>query len=218
MQAMKKMTIILIIMSLLIASCNQSGSKNSDNTSVKVTDNIYGDHSDQDPIPNEALTFDARIHFVNFTSEQQEKMEEAIEIIKMVVATEEFRSKVLNHTYNGKKTFVDNGGYSNAQIYQIILDGAERLLPAKNNTMEAEVELYYASTNVVGYTYASSNRIWVNTKYFNIYTAAGVAHNLFHEWMHKLGFIHDSSWSSSRDYSVPYALGNLVGEIGKEFL
>lgn len=217
MHAMKKITIILIFMSFLTASCNQSAGK-SGNKSVNVTDSINGDHNDQDPIPNEALTFDARIDLINFTSTQQEKMEEAIEIIKMVVGTEEFRNKVLNHTYNGKKTFVDNGGYSNAQIYQIILDGAERLRPAKNNTMEAEVELYYAATNVVGYTYASSNRIWVNTKYFNVYTAAGVAHNLFHEWMHKLGFIHESSWSSSRDYSVPYALGYLVGEIGKEFL
>ena len=218
MHAMKKMTIILIFMSFFTASCNQSSGSSSGNNSIKVTDNIYGDHNDQDPIPNEALTFDARIDFVNLTSSQQDKMEEAIEIIKMVVATEEFRSKVLNHTYNGKKTFVDNGGYSNAQIYQIILDGAERLQPTKNNTMDAEVGLYYAATNVVGYTYASSSRIWVNTKYFNVYTAAGVAHNLFHEWMHKLGFIHDSTWSSSRDYSVPYALGNLVGEIGKEFL
>lgn len=215
MHAMKKITILLILMSL-IASCNQSSG--SGNKSIKVTDSIFGDHTDQDPIPNEALTFDARIDLVNLTTLQQEKMEEAIEIIKMVVATEVFRSKVLNHTYNGKKTFVDNGGYTNAQIYQIILDGAERLQPAKNNTMDAEVELYYAATNVVGYTYASSNRIWVNTKYFNVYTAAGVAHNLFHEWMHKLGFIHDSTWSSSRDYSVPYALGNLIGEIGKEFL
>jgi hypothetical protein len=84
--------------------------------------------------------------------------------------------------------------------------------------MDAEVELYYANTNVVGYTYSNSRRIWVNTKYFNSYTAAGVAHNLFHEWMHKLGYAHDSNWTINRDFSVPYALGNLVGEIGKKFL
>jgi hypothetical protein len=84
--------------------------------------------------------------------------------------------------------------------------------------MDTEVELYYAATNVVGYTYATSYRIWVNTKYFNSYSEAGVAHNLFHEWMHKLGFNHASTWSESRDYSVPYALGHLVGEIGRDFL
>lgn len=211
------MTLLLLLLAFLSTSCNQS-SGGSGGASTGVTEFVYGGHTDQDLIPNEALTFDANLQFVNMTPLQREKMEEAIEIIKLVVATEEFRTKVLNHSYNGKNTFVDNGGYSNAQIYQIILDGAEQLQPSKNNTMDAEVELYFADTNIVGYTYPSSRRIWVNTKYFDNYTAAGVAHNLFHEWMHKLGFNHAATWSQSRDYSVPYALGNLVGEIGRDFL
>src|SRR5690606_6525010 len=133
-----------------------------------------GIHSDADPLPSEAYTFDANFIFVNSNYDQQRKLERAIEIIKKVVATEEFRSRVINHTYQGKKTFVDNGGHNNSQIYQKILDGAEKLRPYKNNMMDAEVELYYAPNNVVGYTYANSHRIWVNTKYFNNYTAAGV--------------------------------------------
>ena len=171
-----------------------------------------------DSLPPEAYSFDTNVTLVNLTATQTTKMKKALEIIKLVVATDEFRSKILNHTYSGKKTFVDNKGLTNAQIYQKILDGAESLQPTKDNELDCEVEMYTASTNVVGYTYASSKRIWVNTKYFNQYTAAGVAHNLFHEWMHKLGFTHASTWSTSRDYSVPYAIGDLVGEIGKEFL
>jgi hypothetical protein len=107
---------------------------------------------------------------------------------------------------------------SNAQIYQVILEAAERLQPAKNNLIDAEVELYFAANSTVGYTYSSTRRIWVKTKFFNNYTAAGVAHNLFHEWMHKLGFNHATTWSSSRDHSVHCALGYLVGELGKDFL
>lgn len=210
------MTLLLLLLAFLSTSCNQSSGNNG--STSDLIEFVYGGHSVQDLIPNDALTFDANIHFVNLTPLQQEKMEEAIEIIKLVVATEEFRTKVLNHSYNGKNTFIDNGGYSNAQIYQIILEGAEQLQPSKNNTMDAEVELYYAETNVVGYTYPSSRRIWVNTKFFDTYSAAGVAHNLFHEWMHKLGFTHAANWSVSRDYSVPYALGNLLGEIGRDFL
>lgn len=166
-------------------------------------------------LPTEAFTFDTDIDFINTTSTQQEKFDNAIEMIKAVVATEEFRDRVLNHTYNGKKTFVDNGGFTNAQIYQKILDGAEKLQPAKNNTMNMEVELYYAATSTVGYTYANSKRIWVNTKYFNTNAVSGVASNLFHEWLHKLGFTHASSYSTSRDYSVPYAIGRIIGSIGK---
>lgn len=208
--------ILLAFLLLFAVSCNQSdgGGDDSfyDHSYAGVTD------ADFDVIPNEATTFDTNVYLVNFVTTREAKMEEAIEIIKLVVGTEEFKDRILNHTYNGARTFVDNGGYTNAQIYKIILDGAERLQPAKNNRLDAEVELYTASTNVVGYTYPSSKRIWVNTKYFDQYTAAGVAHNLMHEWMHKLGFEHSSSWTASRAYSVPYAVGYIMGEIGAKFL
>ncbi len=169
-------------------------------------------------LPNAAYTFDENVTFVNATATQETKLRKALAIIKDVVATEEFRNKILNHTYGGAKTFVDNGGFTNAQIYQKILDGAETLQNTKDNEMDMEVELYYAATSTVGYTYANSKRIWVNTKFFNTYTPAGVAHNLFHEWLHKLGFSHSSSYNSARPYSVPYAIGDMVGEIGKDFL
>jgi hypothetical protein len=210
-----KMFILLLSLSLFTTACNKSeGEAGSgiDQSYAGITD------GDFDVIPNEATTFETNVDLVNFESNRVAKMEEAIEIIKLVIATEEFKNKILNHTYNGAKTFVDNRGYSNAQIYKILLDGAEKLQPSKNNTMDAEVELYTASTNVVGYTYPSSKRIWVNTKYFDQYTAAGVAHNLMHEWMHKLGFEHSSSWNAARDYSVPYAVGDIMGEVGKYFL
>lgn len=165
-------------------------------------------------LPTAAYTFGENIQFLNTNATQQEKFDKAIEMIKKVVATEEFRSRVLNHTYNGVKTFVDNGGYTNAQIYQKILDAAEKLYPAKNNAMDMEVELYYAATSTVGYTYANVTKIWVNTKYFNTNSVGSVAANLFHEWLHKVGFSHASSYSTSRDYSVPYAIGRMISSIG----
>lgn len=168
-------------------------------------------------LPNAAYTFDSNIKFINTSVTQQEKFDKAIEIIKKVVATEEFRSKVLNHTYNGVKTFVDNDGFSNAQIYQKILDGSESLQPTKNNTMDMEVELYYAATTTVGYTYPNTKRIWVNTKYFNTNSVEKVASNLMHEWLHKVGFGHAQSYSTSRDYSVPYAIGRMISSLGTQF-
>lgn len=169
-------------------------------------------------LPNEAFTFDTNINFYNVSAAQEAKFLKALDIIKQVVATEKFRDRVVNFTYNGKKTYVDNGGFTNAQIYQKILNGAETLQPSIDNEMDMEVEIYTASGSTVGYTYANSKRIWVNTKFFNTYTAAGVAHNLFHEWLHKLGFTHSSSYNTARDSSVPYAIGDLVGELGKSFL
>ncbi len=216
---MKETLVCLMLIVLTTASCQKSN--DGENSSADSVEFSLSDESPIDPatgVPTLASTLDANVEFVNFNSGQQDKMEQAIEIIKLVVATVEFRARVLEHTYNGTKTFVDNGGNSNSQIYQKILEGAERLQPAKNNSVDAEVELYYDTTNVVGYTYATSKRIWVNTKYFNSYSAAGVAHNLFHEWLHKLGFNHASTWSPSRDFSVPYAIGYIIEEIGKDFL
>jgi hypothetical protein len=169
-------------------------------------------------LPSQALTFSTGgIKFINLTSAQATKYRRAMEIVRLVVGTQSFRRQVLDYTWNGNKAFVDNRGRTNAQIYQSILDGAETLTPSRNNTMDLEVEMYYSNNSTVGYTYANSRRIWVNTKFFNTYTDAQVANNLMHEWLHKLGYGHAQTWSTSRDHSVPYAIGRLVSTIGRNF-
>ena len=164
-------------------------------------------------VPTLALTFDTNVRVVNASSTQLAKIPAAEEHIKRVVATQAFKDAVINHTYGGVKKFVDNGGYSNTQIYNMILDGAEELTPTKNNTMDLEVELYYENTSTVGYTYPNTRRIWVNTKFFNYYSPEEVAGNLMHEWLHKVGFEHAYNYSTSRDYSVPYAIGYMMEEL-----
>lgn len=164
-----------------------------------------------------AATIDAQIHMVNFPQEQEAKVQKAVELIKKVVASPEFKDRIINHTYEGKKTFVDNKGLSNEQIYQIILDGSETMIPGKNGRMDVELELYQQSNTTIGYTYPNTTRIWVNTKYFNKYTPVQVADNLFHEWLHKLGFDHALKYSKSRNYSVPYAIGYLVEELAEKY-
>lgn len=168
-------------------------------------------------VPHEASLFDANLSLNEFDSKDEIKVMKAIEIIKKVIKTSEFRNRVINFTYNGKKTYVDNDGFTNEQIYQKLIDGAETLKPEVDHEMDLELELYYSSRNTVGYTYANVLRIWMNTKYFDVYTPAEVAGNVFHEWTHKLGFDHASSYSVSRDSSVPYALGYIVEELGKKF-
>jgi hypothetical protein len=236
---MNKLIVIFLMMSLLSVSCNKSKdsspAQENDTTTLPATGDTTGTPTTPAPkptptptptpkppvnssLPTEAFTFDTNITMVQFTAAQEAKYNRAIEIVKMVVATEKFRNDVLNFTYNGKKAFVDNRGRTNQQIYQSILDAAETLQPAKNNTMDLEVELYYANNSVVGYTYGSTRRIWVNTKFFNSYSENSVAGNLFHEWLHKLGYTHDSAATVSRPYSVPYAIGYMMSNIGKNFL
>lgn len=169
-------------------------------------------------LPALALSFKTNITMMNLTTAQKTKYNKAIAMVKKVVATEAFRKKVLAHTYAGKTQFANNNGKTNSQIYQSILDAAESLKPLKNNTMDLGVKMYYAANSVVGYTSTSITYINVNTKFFNRYATNQVAGNLFHEWLHKIGYSHDSYSTTRRPYSVPYAIGYMVRDIGKSFL
>jgi hypothetical protein len=168
-------------------------------------------------VPTEALIFDTDIEFFNFEKDDEDKVYKAVDVIKKVVASSEFRDKVLNFTYLGQKQFVDNKGMTNAQIYQALLDGKEDLRPEIDHTMNLQLELYYTWTSTVGYTTPGELRIYMNTKFFDPFTVSEVAGNMFHEWTHKLGFDHDVNYSVGRDSSVPYAIGYLIRDLGKQY-
>jgi hypothetical protein len=166
-----------------------------------------------------AESWKARVRLVNFDRSQEEKLWHAIHLIQRVIRSSEFRNRVLNYEYKGRKSFVDSDGLTNDAIYNKIFDGAETIggMPGDNG-MDVELELYHQATNTIGYTYPTAQRIWINKKYFTKYTPVKVADNLMHEWMHKLGFTHDANWSPDRDHSVPYAVGYRIRKIGQNFL
>lgn len=164
-------------------------------------------------VPSQALTFGTNVAIENATSTMETKIRTAEELIKRVIATEEFKERVIGHTYNGSRTYVDNGGFTNEQIYQKILDGAETLNKVTDNEMDLQIEMYYAANSTVGYTYANVSKIYANTKFYNSYSPATITGNMTHEWLHKLGFKHASSYSVSRDSSVPYAIGYIMRDI-----
>lgn len=167
-------------------------------------------------VPNEALIFDAKIGFTNFEITDEEKVDKAIEIIRRVIASPEFREKVLNFTYRGKKRFVDTK-LTNEEVYQAILNGKENLKPEIDNEMDLDLQLYYSRSSTVGYTYPNQLKIYMNKRFFSTFTPSEVAGNIFHEWSHKLGFKHAFRSSRSRSSSVPYALGYLIRELGKKY-
>lgn len=167
-------------------------------------------------LPTGAYLFSANIDFTNFTASQEAKVEAAIELIKKVIRTTKFRDMVLNHTFNGAKKFASTSK-TNLQVYNSIIAGAETLYPTVDNEMDLQLELYTdMSSNVVGYTYPNTTKIWMNHKYFDTYTSNQVARNLIHEWSHKLGYDHDFSATSQRPYSVPYGLGTIMGQLASE--
>ena len=165
------------------------------------------------------ITWDARIRMINFEPHQEEKVFKAVRLLKKIITSDEFKTRIINFNYKGNKNFVDNKGISNLEVYKKILEGAEQIgNTSPNNLMDVELELYHQSTTTIGYTYPDTSRIWINKKYFTRYSPAKVADNLMHEWMHKLGFTHEAKWSKDRDNSVPYAIGYLVEELAQKIM
>jgi hypothetical protein len=165
------------------------------------------------PTPEPGANLGVNLVMRNFTTDQEKKMRDAVERIKIVINSTDFKERVLAHTYNGQKTFVENEGLSNEEIYEKIMDGAEVLNPVVDNMMDVDVTMYYKATSTVGYTYPDTNRTWVNSRFFNGYTAGQVSSNVVHEWTHKLGFGHSYYNNSSRPYTVPYGVGSIISEL-----
>lgn len=202
---------------LVFVSCGKSGggsgssAKGGNGDAVSVEEVAVGA-----PVPSAALNFGVNLKLDNFNAQQEDKILTAADLIKKVVASEEFKDAILNHTYKGQKTFVDNGGKSNAQIYADILEGQESLRPGQDNEMDLDLEVFNRNDDTVGYTYPTEIRVWMNSKFLNQNSPAKVTTNMMHEWLHKLGFKHSHERTAARPYSVPYAVGYLVAKLAKK--
>lgn len=170
-----------------------------------------------EPTLEESFSVNVSFHGNMATSARRTKYLKAILLVKDVVKDPAFKSKILSYDSSCTTNKFYQSSDTRTTVYRKILEGAETLQPTKDNEMDVEVEFYYAASSTVGYTYPSSKRIWVNTKFFDGYTPRSVAANLFHEWLHKLGYKHDSTATPCRPYTVPYAIGYMVRDIGKKY-
>ncbi len=222
---MKSLTLnsLLILCPLILYSCKESTIVVADCIlpSERESQNLDSPEDDQKSLcllptrePNANLT--ATLTLQDFSVQDEIKMEKAIERLKIVINSVAFKNRVLNHTYNGQKTFVDNEGLTNQEIYDKVMLGSEVLIPGNDEEMDLDITLYYANNSVVGYTYPDTTRVWTNDKFFSTYTYAQVAQNVVHEWIHKLGFGHDYNRTTKRNYSVPYAIGTIIKDLIEE--
>jgi hypothetical protein len=209
-------TFAFLFLFLFFASCGKGGSNGSNkSTMADITEEEIATKSFA---PVQAQTFEVSAEMSGFDSEQEQKILQAFDLLKKVIASDDFKNRILNKTYRGKKLFVDNNGLTNAQVYKKLLEGAEELYPVKNNVMDLHLETYEENDIVIGYTKPSIKTIFLNTKYLNRadFKAHKVAMNLMHEWLHKLGFKHAQENSSSRPHSVPYAIGYIMNNLASQ--
>lgn len=198
-----------------LASCGKAKNDSCETMACEVS-NFALSTTDTGPVPPEALLFDTNLKLIQFSATNQEKIELAADLVKKIIMSQEFKDAVVGFTHDGQNSFVDNNGLTNLQIYDRIIIAAEKLTPAKNYVLDAEIQLYFEESSTIGYTYPSTNRIWMNTKFFDRYTPYQIAGNLTHEWLHKMGFTHDVSATATRQYSVPYAVGYMVRTLADE--
>lgn len=212
-------TFSFLFLFLFLASCGKGGSGGSGSGSG-MGSLTEAEISSSSTAPVAAQTFDVNAQMTGFDRNQEDKVYKAFELIKRVVATDEFKRQVLGKTYKGKKQFHDNNGMTNAQIYKKILEASEKLTPGNNNTMDLKLETYHESANVIGYTKPSIRTIYMNTRYLNKdnFEVNEVAMNLTHEWLHKLGFKHSQNRTAARPHSVPYGVGYIMRSIAGKLM
>lgn len=209
---MRKSLLSLFIL-LSLVSCGKGGGGGSSSASG---DSVSTEEiSSGSVVPSAALNFDVRLNMDNFNAEQEDKVLAAADMIRKIVASEEFKNRILNYSYNGKKGFAYTD-MTNAQVYKALIEGSEKLNPGTDNTMNLDLEVYTAQTIVVGYTMPSIMKVFMNSKYLNQNNPAEVTTNMMHEWLHKLGFKHPAEKTATRKYSVPYAIGYLVRELARK--
>lgn len=197
---------------------SQDFSHASSTSSVK---DMQVEHLRSNPDPSRA-GLKVKAHLRNFKKSDAAKIYAAKEILEKVMNSEEFKEAVLGHKFNGQVTFHQNNGMSNQEIYDHIMSGAEDLMPEADGIMNFDLSLYRSwnpFSKVKGYTKPDTMRIWMNKKFFRkrSWTPIDVASNMAHEWVHKMGFGHDFYNDAERPYSVPYAIGDIVGRLAREF-
>ena len=199
-------TTALIFVFLTLVSCG-----NSDNKASRIQK-----EESSDSISSEEIQFKTNIKLVDFDQDQEIKVMKATELIRRVVTSDKFKTKVLGHKFNGKFAYSDSKGLSNAEIYRRILDGSETIKPRVDNEMDMVLLTYYEDVITIGHTYPTTRNVWMNRKYFDRFTSVQVTGNMMHEWLHKLGFDHEVQNSPTRKFSVPYAVGYMVQRLARE--
>jgi hypothetical protein len=143
---------------------------------------------------------------------------DAMNLVEIVVNSETFKEKVIGYiNSSGMRHYTRNDGLSNEEIYLKLMEGKEVL----DQTTPGEMNLYLQQYNrwwskVIGYTKIGKSKwIWLNWKFYKGFDASEMASNIVHEWIHLMGFYHDSA--SDHD-SVPYAVGYITRTLATQYL
>lgn len=175
------------------------------------------------------LSFDASVKQV-----EKDKLNRCAALMEMVINSEAFKKKVLNHTYSIRKSsgslwwkkssvetirgFAWNNDLSRQGVYDFIMTGSERLSPDKDGECDLFIDIEAGSTGVLGWTNPHTKWQWISKWFFDKATVAELCGNLMHEWLHKQGFTHAYNSTTERPYTVVYAIGYIMRDLVQLYL
>jgi hypothetical protein len=152
-----------------------------------------------------------------FSAAERAKLDAATKKLGEVLNSREFRDGVMSATYAGKQGYASDSR-SPAEVYATIRAAKENFTSTSDSEVDLNVRLEsfgWAGRHVVGYTTHSSDTLTTNRRFFSAYSPAEVAGHLGHEWLHTLGFEHDSNRTARRPDSVPYEVGYLIERLAE---
>lgn len=161
------------------------------------------------------------VNFDNFPGGMQvvQDLDLAKNRLQEILVSNTFMDKVYEHQYKKKLQFKWNNKKTNQQIYETILDGADKYNTNIDNEIDMILCPYYSSKKVIGYTYSNRKEVWVNFKYYrdkyNDFQVSDMVGNILHEWLHNANFSHSRRNNSTRKYTVPYGVGYIARDIAR---
>jgi hypothetical protein len=150
----------------------------------------------------------------NFSQKEKERVEFIVKNLEKVINSIEFNHYVKNYSVNGEFRYEWNNNQSNNEIYNKIMEGKEELSASIDYIWDLDLRLRWLfSSNTLAYTSSNTSQITINSRYFKGGADFSIAGTICHEYLHKLGYSHPREYSTVRDYSVPYAIGDICENI-----
>lgn len=224
----------LLLIATLILSSLEAGADTQPGVVTKLNYSTQG-KSLAKKLPTRSLAFVPEE--VSFPAGSQKlKFEKALSLIEEVMNSEEFKIKVIAYvrTVNSQqvrsyqKNFLWNDTHkrlSNEEIYQVIMNGDEKMKPGTLGEMNFNSWVKMCSgwrgattwcRSVVGSTTPHTD-FWItlNWIFYSYFETHHMVANMVHEWLHLLGFLHGSARVHEE---VPYVVGEIAGEVAKDIL
>jgi hypothetical protein len=154
------------------------------------------------------------INFKKFDNKYRELITLAVLRMEEVLASPIFFEMLSDEIANSRGLEGELSKWKRATVHEI----HEALYPIVLN-----LHTYYTSDNVIGFGYASSKDIYINTKYLSKYTVDDpydlmeVGSNLLHEHSHDCGFDHDFKATDRRRNSLSYILNRAYERAFKRY-